>query len=125
MLERISNFYISSLSTLTSGRSEANAYQVKVHPFSQFNFVGAIGISSLFLIQKIALSALYLTGSVATCFLHENTRNYFFQNLQDIPVYLGAFVLGHIGLLFPRTVSEKVLGIPSSGLMLDDFPSPC
>lgn len=124
MFENISKLYISSFSSITSAWVEPSHDKpvFRVLPFTQFDFCGAIGISFLFIIQKVALSAFYLGGSVATGFLHEKTRNHFFQNLQDIPLYVGAVVIGNIGLLFPQMVNEKVLGIPAKGLTMDRFP---
>jgi len=90
----------------------------KISPISRLNFnVGAV-FSICFLVQKIAFSIFFLAATLLTLGLHETYRTSLLKNVKETLIYAGAIPLGFFGVLFPQTINEKVLQIPSGGLFI-------
>lgn len=90
----------------------------KTSPISRLEFFGGAFFSLLYLVQKVAQSIFFLVGSILTLGLHEGTRKYFLKNAREGLVYTGAVALGLSGILFPQTINQEILEIPSEGLIV-------
>lgn len=111
MATSIKNFYINIIA-----KTEFFHGKKHIEPLSRMEFSAGSSIAFLFLVQKVALSIFYLMANIVTFFLYNRIRNSFFNNIQDALTYSCVIPLGIIGSLFPQTVNEKILQIPSGGL---------
>jgi hypothetical protein len=90
----------------------------KILPITRLNFNTGAGLAILFLVQKIAMSIFFLAGVIVTCGLYQDVRASLSRNVKGGLVYAGVISLGFIGVLFPQTVNQKILQIPSHGLII-------
>jgi hypothetical protein len=116
MIQGISKFYKEEIaSTITEGNSQRTTKTII--PLTRTNFIVGSGLASIFLIKKIAYSALLFVENIFTAFQNLKLRNSLSHNVQQIPTYLGAVLLGYVGIIIPETINEKAFGIPANGLI--------
>lgn len=117
MIEGVCKFYTETIA-LTLHEVTPEGGSTRIVPLGRINFIGGAGLATLFLIQKIAQSVFFLLVTAFTCFRHQNSTDSLLQNAKEIPTYLGAIALGHLGAIMPQTINERVLEIPSNGRLV-------
>ncbi len=89
-----------------------------IMPASRIHFLAGSGIAVAFLVQNVVRSAFWLIVNVFALFLDDGCRDLLLKSVEEIPVYLGAIPVGLLGALFPQTINQHVVGIPSDGITL-------
>lgn len=112
MIEEVSKFYRNVAAPSVGGAISM------IYPLQRIDFLSGTGVAVIFLIKKVAESAIYLVASIFTCFNNKNYVDPLLYSIKKIPTYAGAIPLGIVGALFPKMINEKVLGIPAGGLVI-------
>jgi hypothetical protein len=80
--------------------------------FSRMEFLGEAALTTLFFVQKVAMSLFFLIGTIFTCFQNQYLKHSLYENSKEMKVYLLAIPLGYLGFFFPQTINQKVLQMP-------------
>jgi hypothetical protein len=114
----ISEFY-REMAAPTRGRAYADGTATKtILPLKRIDFLGGTGIAIFLLVHKITLSVFLSIGLIATVGCHRDIKDSFFKNVQEAVKYAGALPIGFLGALFPQITNQKILEIPSDGLII-------
>ena len=89
-----------------------------IMPVSRIDFLTGSGIAAAYLIQKVVAFIFFAIVNTFSGFQFEGLVDSFIRNAQEIPMYLGAIPVGLLGALFPQTVNESFVGIPSDGITI-------
>ena len=115
MMDGIRKFYIDTIATTQTNIQPPG---IKVSPVTRFEFYVGSALATVFLVQKVAMSAFFLIATVLTCGLSQSTKDFANDNIEDAKVYFGALFVGNVGCFFPGTVNDYFLGIPVEGLVI-------
>lgn len=116
MLDRAADFYRDYIAESTSRHSltTTSDMMTEIHPINRLRFFVGSNFAGLMIIKSVAMSALYLIGTVFTAFQNQSAKTGLANNLQDIPVYIGSVALGLLGVLIPQTINNKFLELPAT-----------